>query len=436
MRALNIPSSTWVGLIIGLLLLVFAVPAVARAVAKRDQDASTFRIVMASGALKLAAAPLWIFVIDHFYGGVSDAFGYSATGSQIGVQIRQGNFSFHVGTVVGDGATSIITGIVYAVIGPNELGGFFVFAFLAFLSLVFFYRAFRIALPEADHRRYAKLVFFLPSLLFWTSAIGKDALISLGLGVAALGGARVLTRARGGFLLLAAGLALTALIRPHVALMFFVSLGVAYLLGRSRKSSPSSPVTKLLGVMVLVVGGLLLASVTAHFLGVQSLSASSVQHSLQTNAANTGSAARSQIGQFGSSNATSVSLSPASVPKDLYYTLMRPLPNQAHGPAQLASSFESVFLAALFIVSWRRVVAAVKAMRRRPYLLAAGLYSLVWVVLFASIGNLGILARERTSLLPLLVVLLAWQPRAVPKAVPREAVVRIGRHAPVSSRIA
>ena len=130
---------------------------------------------MASGALKLAAAPLWIYVNDHYYSGVADAYGYSRVGAQVAAQIRNGDFSFHVGRLIGDGATSIITGIIYTVVGSNILGGFFVFAFLGFVSLVLFYRAFRVALPDGDHRRYAKLVFFFPSLLFWTSAIGKDA---------------------------------------------------------------------------------------------------------------------------------------------------------------------------------------------------------------------------------------------------------------------
>lgn len=431
----NVPTATWVALIIGLLLLVFAVPAVAQWPARLDRDPATFRVLMALGGLKLAAAPLWIYVIDHFYGGSADAYVYSNVGSQVAAQIRRGDFSFHVGRVVGDGATSIITGIVYAIIGPNRLGGFFVFAFLAYLSLVLFYRAFRVALPNADHRRYAKLL-FLPSLLFWTSAIGKDALISLGLGIAALGGAKILSRARGGFVVFAMGLALTAVIRPHVALMFFGAVGVAYLLSRSRRRSSLSPLTKLLGVVVLVVGGLLLARVTAHFLGVQSLNVSSVQNRLQTNALNTGTAARSQIGQFGSSGATSVSLSPAAIPKDVYYTLIRPLPNHAHGPAQLATSLESVFLVALFLASWRRLVSAFKAMRREAYALAAALYSLMWVVLFASIGNLGILARERTSLLPLLVVLVSWRATPAWRPASRTVAVAPGRQAFVGSKTA
>jgi hypothetical protein len=405
---MNIPATTWTGLIIGLLLLLFAVPPVARRVARLDDDPRMFRLVMLSGALKLVCAPLWVYVIDHFYGGIADAYTYSNVGKTVAAQIRGGDFAFHIHPLIGDGATSIITGVIYVATDSNTLGCFFVFAFLAFVSLVLFYRAFRIAVPDGDRWRYAMLLFFLPSLLFWTSAIGKDALTSLGLGLAALGFARILARARLGFFLLALGLCLTALIRPNVALMLFVALAVAYPLRSAARVSPLSGLSKVLGIAVLVVGGLVLAKVTAHFFGLSNLDAASIKHVLSTNATNTGVAAQNQLGDFGSSSNTSTSLSLTALPKDAYYVLIRPLPFRAHGLTQLAESLENVFIVTLFLVSWRRVLSAVRAIRRRPYLLTASLYSVVWIVLFASIGNLGILARERTSLLPLLLVLVSY----------------------------
>lgn len=406
---MTIPDATWLGLLIGLVLLVAGVPIVAHLVSRLDPDPRTFRLVMCSGTLKLIAAPLWIYVIDHFYGGVADAYTYNRVGAEVAAQISQGDFAFHVGKVIGDGATSLITGFIYVLIGSNTLGGFFVFAFISFVSLALFYRAFRVALPEGDSRRYALLVFLFPSLLFWTSAIGKDALISLGLSLAALGGARLFARLRGAFPLLGAGLGLTALVRPHVALMFFVALGLGYPLVRARKATPLTPILKAIQVVLLIAGGLLLAKLTAHFFGLQSLSVGSVQHVLRQTALNTGTAARHQVGQFASSESTSVSLSPAAIPRDFYDVILRPLPFDAHGLTQLASSLENLFLVAILVLSWRRLVGALKSMWRRPYLLSAGLYSLVWIVLFASVGNLGILARERTSLLPVLFVLVAWE---------------------------
>ena len=76
----------------------------------------------------------------------------------------------------------------------RRLGGFLVFAWIGFLGLLLFWRAFRIGVPDGDGRRYMILVLFLPSLLYWPSAIGKEAWMMLGLGLCAYGIACVFQR--------------------------------------------------------------------------------------------------------------------------------------------------------------------------------------------------------------------------------------------------
>jgi hypothetical protein len=49
----------------------------------------------------------------------------------------------------------------------------------------------------------------------------------------------------------------------------------------------------------------------------------------------------------------------------------------------------------------------VRASLLRPYVLVCALYSLVFMYAFAALGNLGLITRERTLLLPFLFVLLA-----------------------------
>ena len=215
---MTVTTNALEGIVVGLLLGLFAVPAVASGLAKREDDPGIYRIAMVGGVLKLAMAPTYVFVTDHFYGGIADFRTYERYGFPVATLIRHGQFTFHVGPFLGNGATSITTGVVAAVVGSNELAVFFAFGFISFISLTFFYRAFRLAMPNADRRRYALLVFLLPSLLYWTSAVGKDAIISFGLGLGALGAARILNRSHGGFLLSAAGLAIIAIIRPHDAL--------------------------------------------------------------------------------------------------------------------------------------------------------------------------------------------------------------------------
>jgi xanthosine utilization system XapX-like protein len=405
---LNVPAGTWEGVILGLLLLWLVARPLASRIAARDRDPRIFRVIMGSAILKVIAGPLYIYVIDHFYNHTADAFSYNAAGMQISNQIRHLDFNFHgIGGIVGNGSTDITTGLVYAVIGRTEVGGFVFFAFLSFIGLVLFYRAFRTALPDADYFRYALLIFFLPSLVFWTAAIGKDSIVTFSLGLASLGAARAFLQRRGGLTLLALGITVTALIRPNLALIMFAGVAIGYVFRRAARPSPLNPVLKLLGILALIAGGLVLEKVARSFFGISNLSAASVEKVLKSNAANTSS---NQIGQFRSSTTASVSLSPLAIPKDIYYVVIRPLPFQAHGVTQLASAIENSFLVALFVVCWRRVWAAIKAIPREPYVLMALSYSIVWIVLFASLGNLGILARERTSMLPLLLVLCSFYP--------------------------
>jgi hypothetical protein len=73
---------------------------------------------------------------------------------------------------------------------------------------------------------------------------------------------------------------------------------------------------------------------------------------------------------------------------------------------------ESSFLLLLTLARWRSLVAAVRRLRRRPYLALALVYTLLFVVAFAAVGNFGILVRQRSQVLPLYLVLLCCQPRA------------------------
>lgn len=398
------PSSLW-GPIAILALGLFAVPPIARRLGELDGDPTVRRIAFWGGLAKLAAAPVYLVVIEKVYGGVADALGNTNIAARLARQFRRGDFSLSlVHPFLGDGAIRLLAGIVYSFTGTDTLEGFVVFSFLAYLGTVAFYRGFRIAIPDGDRRRYAALVFLLPSCLFWTAATGKDALSVLCLGLAFYGGAKLLTGRLVGLVPLIGGLGVTALVRPNLALLGFVSLAVAFPFRRTAEGRPAPLAGTVLGVVVLVVVGLALARVTESFFHIPSLTPSAIEQVLRRNAQLTGVAAAGQHG-FNSSVHASVSLDPLRFPLDFYDTVVRPLPFQASGITQLAQSFQNLFVLGLLAVSWRRIVALLGETFRRPYVLGALVYSVIWIVLFASIGNLGILSREETQLLPLLLVL-------------------------------
>lgn len=91
--------------------------------------------------------------------------------------------------------------------------------------------------------------------------------------------------------------------------------------------------------------------------------------------------------------------------------LFRPLIFEAFNPLSLASGAEGTVLLLLILWKLPRMITNIRSLRRRPYLIFCLLYSIGFVVAFSSILNLGILARQRTQVLPLLlalVVALGW----------------------------
>ena len=101
--------------------------------------------------------------------------------------------------IVSDGSVSIVAGVVFAIVGVNQAGAFLVFSFLSFIGIIFFYRAFTLTFSGAGSHRYGYLIFFLPTLLFWTSDVSKEALMIFLLGLTAYGCARILAHRGGGY---------------------------------------------------------------------------------------------------------------------------------------------------------------------------------------------------------------------------------------------
>ena len=108
------------------------------------------------------------------YGGASDAERYNLYAAAHYREWRGGNAVWDWAAQRGTQYMELITTAIYTVIGPTTIGAFFVFAACAFWGAYLIYRALRVALPGVDHRRYALLVFLLPSLLYWPSSIGKE----------------------------------------------------------------------------------------------------------------------------------------------------------------------------------------------------------------------------------------------------------------------
>ncbi|MCC5952483.1 MAG: hypothetical protein JJU45_10365 [Acidimicrobiia bacterium] len=335
------------------------------------------------------------------YRDAVDARVYQRVGEDLAASFRR--FDFDVDperSVPGTGTIRLLSGALNAILFDDPYAVFCAVTLFSIGSMFLFHRAFRIAVPSGDVKRYAVLIALWPALWYWPNSLGKESVMLLGLGLASLGVARLLThRAALGLAQLAGGLLIAAMVRPHVALIVVVGLVVAVVLrsaGAERRTRAAGRVGL---AAVALVAGIALANVTAEHFDVDNLGTTEVGTTLEFAAERT---------TQGGAGFEPVRVStPLHYPPALATVLFRPLPFEARSLDSLVASAEGVLLALVIAVSIPRVVAAVRVARVQPYLIYAATYTMLFVYAFSAIGNFGILARQRTQVLPLVLCLLA-----------------------------
>jgi hypothetical protein len=386
----------YAAVIIAMVLLAVTVP-LARHAARVEAWPSLAWLLMGTVVLKLGGALARYVVAYGVYGGVADASTYTSVALNNYRAFRHLHL-FTPNTGVRHGLVPFIDTVVYAIAGPTELGAFLVFSWISFVGTYLFYRAFRIAYPDGDRRRYLVLVLFLPSLLYWPSSLGKEGWMVFALGLASYGLARALAGRVGGYAALVAGVGAMVLVRPHLALIFLPAAIIAFLL---RRSTPGRrrPVGRLVGIGVLVLSSLLVVGKAQSYFGINNLDVQSVTQQLTTT--------RDQTAIGNSAFNPPNSRSPVGYPEAVVTVLFRPFPFEAHSMTVLISSGEGLVLLMVTIGSWRRLRRLPAALWRNPYVVFALVYSALFVLAFANFANFGILARERVQMFPMFLVLLA-----------------------------
>ena len=398
---------TWLAIVVGPVLFAVSIPALARQAARED-DRALFWLLILALAAKLIGAILRNYIELGVYGGKADSAAYYRSGIEIAERFRSGVFDTGLDTLIGTNFIEFATGILYTVLGPSKLAGFMVYSWLSFWGLFMFYRAFRVALPEGRGRTYARLVFFLPSLLIWPSAIGKDAWMVFALGLASYGVARLLSGMTwSGVAWAGIGMWLAAFVRPHIAGMAGLALVAGYLLRRPREELRQlAPVAKVLGLAAFAVVAVVLVMKADQF-----LRGSGIETDTGLTTVLTQTAERTQRG--GSEFAPSLFTSPERAPIAVLTVLYRPLISEIGSAQTAAAALETTFLLLLSIVRFGWIVSALRNLRRRPYLAYALVYCILFIVAFSGIANLGIVVRERVQLLPFFLVFLSFPPGVI-----------------------
>jgi hypothetical protein len=354
--------------------------------------------------LKLASTLAYYWLILEVYGR-GDANRYHKEAEVVSQYLSRFDFAFVRAYSFGrQGSTNIIylLSALYSVLPVSRLGGGFIFATLSFTGSVLYYRAYRLAFPESEGHFYRLVVFFLPSILFWTSAVGKDAWSFFASGFVAYGLALYARQARPvGLAVAAVGLGLTYLARPHLAAFMILAAGVAFLLFY-RLASRQRLLVWLLGMVTIVVGGVFVLQSAGEFLGLGSVFTLSAQeleefYDFRQDVSTTGGSEFTPQTAF-----TLFGLLAAPVT-----VLFRPFPWEVHNLWATLTSLESLAWLGLFLwrrrVLWQRLL----SIRQDPWVAFALGYSAIMIVALTTVGNFGIVARQRVALLPFLWLLFA-----------------------------
>lgn len=362
-----------------------------------EDDPWIIRLLGVGLVLKMVGSLARYFTIFVLYDGLGDASRYNNYASYQHVLWRQGQFVWEPAGKMGTQNLELITTAVYTVIGPAPLAGFLVFASFAFWGCYLLYRAFRVAVPSGDHRLYAALLFLLPSLLFWPSSIGKEAWLMLWLGALALGAARFFAQQPGAVAPLLLGIVGTTMIRPHLTVLLVSALLVAQFF-RPVGNQAIGILYKAAGIGALVIASVVLVTQSADFLGIDDLTVQAVGDSIEE--------ASVQTEQGGSAFSPVPLSNPLGVPAAIVTLIFRPFPWEASSAPMLLQSLEGLLFIGLVIKFWPRIRQLPRVMRSHPYVVFAVVYSVAFIIAFAGFGNFGILARQRTLMIPLFAVLL------------------------------
>lgn len=359
-------------------LTAASIPLIARA---SSGDRELFWTLVAAHQARICAAVVRLRLDERLYGDSStDVDDYHRAGAELAARFRAGRFDPRLGSRPGLGTMRVLTGVVYTFVGRSRLNGSIVFACVGFWGLVFFYRAFVLAVPEGDHRTYLLLLLFLPSLLYFPSTISKEAVMLFALGLAALGAAE-LSASQGtrGVVMVAAGTGLAATMRPHMAAMLATSLalGAATRLRGRALAAPAA-------------GAAVLGTWTAIFLRRWGVDRAGGVEAVWRSAAARGGYGASKFDPPFPGRLRDLPGVAASV-------LLRPHPLEAHSPQTRAVALETSFLTLL-------TAARLRSVPRDPYSLAALAYTGLFALGFSFVSNFGALARQRTQLVPLYLV--------------------------------
>jgi len=334
---------------------------------------------------------------EYKYGssGGLDSFSYFLTS-------RYGEFQF--GNFIHGAGTQNIRNLarLYQVFMPDSYHAMKVtFAYVGLISVFLIFIAVKKIHTQNGHK-LLYLIGLFPSILFWSSILGKDPINLFGMSLYILGVIGFYVDRRLFYLILiCVGIYFCSFIRVWYALI--LSIPLAILLIRIPLSIPYR----------IFISGML---AYGFFLSLDLFSSSFNISSLAQLVASTDSISQSWAGHGGSGlvieeGLGSVSATLGFMPLGMFTALFRPLPGEILNVFGLLASIENIVVLWLLFLAIKRT--QLKELKH-PILLWAVILVLVWAAFYsiASYQNMGSAARFKLQILPVLLLLLIYLSRS------------------------
>jgi hypothetical protein len=345
---------------------------------------------------RLAATSLYIWIGVFVYDTSVDAFHYWSVGMQRAADFSVVGWSAFQAPFWSTNLINNICGFIMLATGNTLPGLFVLFSLAALWGGYFFYRAFCIAFPAGDRVLYGILALLLPSNLFWSSAIGKDASAQLFIGITAYGFAKICQRLETRSVLTCAlGIAGMLALRPHIAAMLAVAVTLPLAIGKTfggwkKLAARMVLVPMLAGISFWVIGE------AAQFVGVEADDSQSQIETVNRLTAST------QTGGSAFNSGQSLLVRVAEAP----FLMFRPFPWEATGGMAAVAAIEALGLL-WFTLKRRRGLLIALRRWREPFIGFTLVYSILFSIAFAAAtSNFGILVRERIMMAPIFLMLL------------------------------
>lgn len=353
------------------------------------------RRLMVVGLLaKMAAAGLYVTMVVRVYNYGADMTHYFYVAQGMATSYFQTGILTVPNPLYGTDFPPFLAQCIFVVTGISLPVAMVIFATMSFWGAYFLYRSFCIGFPDATRfDMVAVLVFLLPSCVFWTASIGKDAVVMLGAGIATYGFARVHHRVGlQGYALLAAGLAIIMTVRPHMAGILAIAFIFPHVFGANR-TGLSGLALKVFGIPALFALTWLFVSRGEAYVEMRDLSGSKA---VVMQVAKSNSSLGSST--YGGSLSSRLALAP--------FLLIRPFPFEVHNLQAAFASLEGIGMLVMFLRRRKVLYRTLLIIRSNPFAMFLALYTIEFTIIYAAATtNFGLLNRQRVMLLPFALML-------------------------------